>query len=163
MLYVILRRVTSSTRAALSGDDLGIDLVVTSARLVRYIRRTAQIGDSVATWRALAILQEHGPVRIGEFAELDSLTQPAATAMLRRLVEEGLADRIPDPDDGRASLLQLSAAGTTRLLEMRDAAGQATEPLLAGLDQAERDRLAAAMDTLAERLRAVTTAPPSRR
>ena len=69
-------------------DALANDLIVTSARLVRLVRYRADVDDSTATWRALSILAERGPLRVSDFAAIDRLSQPSATAILRRLRED---------------------------------------------------------------------------
>lgn len=125
--------------------DLSRDLIVTSARFVRHVRRHAPAGESTATWRALAILDEHAPMRLTDFADIDQLTQPAATAMIRRLVDEGAVTREPDPTDGRASLLTLTEAGRSRLAEQRAAGAAVVDPALDRLTDRERDRLAEAV------------------
>ncbi|GAB97980.1 DNA-binding MarR family transcriptional regulator [Kineosphaera limosa] len=136
-------------------DSLASDLVVSSAKLVRLVRyRTntgqAQGADSTATWRALAILSDRGPLRVTEFAELDQLTQPSATAILRRLRGEGAVHSAPDPRDGRASLVSLTPAGEARLSRLRRAGATAVAPLLADLSDEERALLRRASDLLDE-------------
>ncbi len=131
-------------------DALANDLIVTSARLVRLVRYRADVDDSTATWRALSILAERGPLRVSDFAAIDRLSQPSATAILRRLREEGAVESVPDPADGRASLISLTALGEARLARLRAAGVAAVTPLLAGLDEADRATLRRASDLLDE-------------
>lgn len=134
-------------------DSLAIDLIVSSARLVRFVRYRTEIDDSTATWRALAILAERGPLRVSEFAEIDQLSQPSATAMMRRLREEGAVQSTPDPGDGRAALLSLTTAGTVRLARLREAGAAAVSPLLTDLDDEARTTLRRASDLLEQVMR----------
>ncbi|GAB3624600.1 hypothetical protein GCM10027418_26850 [Mariniluteicoccus endophyticus] len=131
-------------------DTLATALITTCARFTRGVRHRTSPGRSTATWRALAILDEHGPLRVSEFAAHDQLTQPSATAMLRRLHDEGLLTRTPDPADGRASLVALSDAGHEQLGSRRAEGARAVAPLLDGLDDDQRRLLADAMTLLTD-------------
>jgi DNA-binding MarR family transcriptional regulator len=51
------------------------------------------------------------PVRMGELHRHVLLSQPALSRMVDRLVERGLIERCPDPEDGRGVRLSLSDAG----------------------------------------------------
>lgn len=62
-----------------------------------------------------------------------SITSGAATYRIERLVKRGIAERVPDPDDGRGYLLRISAEG----MRVIDRAVEA-------LAEAGRDALAAA-------------------
>lgn len=136
-----------------------IDLMVACSRFIRY----ADIEESPAVWRALAILDEHGQMRVSDFATIDRLSQPSATAMLRRLNEEGLTEVSTDPNDRRVSLASLSAAGRQRLAELRATAGDELEPVMATLDPEQRAELARAVNTLNTLVRAHDpAAAPSR-
>lgn len=125
-----------------------IDLVVACSRFIRFARRRAEIDESPAVWRALAILNEGGPMRVSDFARHDRLSQPSATAMLRRLKDDGLIDTRPDPADGRASLCALSDAGRQRLSDRRTTMGEKLESVLASLEPGQRAELARAVDTM---------------
>lgn len=125
---------------------LAVDLTAATARFVRFVRQGAQA--STATWRALAILDQHGPLRVGDFAVLDQLTQPTATAILRRLGAEGAVEKVPDPADGRASLVALTAAGRARLAELRADNAARLDPVLAALDDDDLAVLARATELL---------------
>lgn len=45
---------------------------------------------------------------MGDLAERSHLSKQAMTEMVRRLERDGLVERRPDPDDGRASLIYLT-------------------------------------------------------
>lgn len=53
------------------------------------------------------------------------ISQPSLSRMIERLVQEGLINRCPDPNDGRGALLALSEAG--RSLQRRIGAGHAAD------------------------------------
>jgi DNA-binding MarR family transcriptional regulator len=51
------------------------------------------------------------PLRVGELPRFVLLSQPALSRLVDRLVERGLVRRSPDPADGRAVRVALTAAG----------------------------------------------------
>lgn len=139
-----------------SDADLAIDLIVACARVTRLVRRGAT-AESPATWRALSILDELGPLRVTEFADADRLTQPSATSILQRLHAEGATTSAPDPDDGRATVVTLSPQGRERLSRLRQDAATMLAGQLDALDPRERATLAEASNLLS---RLVTDTPP---
>lgn len=58
----------------------------------------------VRVLRLLAIVEERGPIRIGDLAHADQTSQPAVTRQASRLEELGWVERIGDPADARATL-----------------------------------------------------------
>jgi DNA-binding MarR family transcriptional regulator len=58
----------------------------------------------------LPLFEDDG-LRMGELAERAHLSKQTMTELVRRLERDGLVERRPDPDDGRASLIFLSARG----------------------------------------------------
>lgn len=128
--------------------DLALDLLVTSARLTRFVGQASGATERTATWRSLAILEEHGPLRLTAFARVDRLAQPTATANLGRLVAAGLVERRPDPLDGRAHLFALTDAGRVRLEQLRARATDLLAPRLPRLDAGQRRALAEATEAI---------------
>ncbi|WGW11194.1 MarR family transcriptional regulator [Saxibacter everestensis] len=123
-------------------DQLAIDLVVMSSRLTRAAARLAETTVPSAVWRALAVLEEHGPMRVGDFAVMDRCSQPTATAMFQRLEKAGSVERVSDPEDGRAVLISLSDSGRRTLAELRTGIAHAIGPRLETLSVEERAILA---------------------
>lgn len=134
-------------------DDLALGLIVTGARLTRQTRRLHP-ADTTATWRALSILANDGPLRLGEFARADQLSQPAATNKMNRLVAAGLVTRTPSVTDGRAVDFALSPAGQERLEELRARGIASLRPELSALTEAERATLADALVLMGRIVRA---------
>lgn len=97
------------------------------AVMVRRIRRGAgerarlAHPDLGATGFALlTTLGEHGPRRAAELADLFSLDKGAVSRLVHQLLELGLIERTPDPDDGRASVLAISYAGQARIAHVSE-------------------------------------------
>ena len=122
------------------------DLMLACARLTRSASRLNRRADPSAVWRAMATLEEAGPLRVSDFADLDHCSQPTATAMIKRLETDGLARRTADPADGRAWLVSLTDAGRKRLIEMRAHTAELMNVRLAATKPVTDSELQAAID-----------------
>ncbi|WP_228266189.1 MarR family winged helix-turn-helix transcriptional regulator [Microlunatus elymi] len=124
------------------------ELMLACARLTRSASRLNRRADPSAVWRAMATLAEAGPLRVSEFAELDHCSQPTATTMIKRLEADGLAQRIADPDDGRAWLVSLTEAGRRRLDQLRAQTADLMKARLGATKPVSDDELRAAIDVI---------------
>lgn len=80
----------------------------------------------------LAWVAEHGPVRASALVDGLGIDKGAVSRMVQAIVDLGLLERHPDPEDGRASLVSLTA-------EARE-----------GLDRVARERRVRFNDRLAD-------------
>lgn len=114
-----------------------------------HIRLPAGRRLSFTTLSVLHTLAGDGPKRLTELAGSEQVTQSAITQMVTKLEREGLVERHPDPSDGRAVLVQVTAAGAAivdgrraeRVARLTDLADRLTEP--------ERAAIALALPALA--------------
>ncbi|NKY55920.1 MarR family winged helix-turn-helix transcriptional regulator [Nocardia flavorosea] len=136
-------------------DDTVVDLIVTAGRLTRSVGEISADDLPRAIVRALAVLDHHGALRIGDFARIDRSSQPSATALIGRLVSQGYASRRRDPADSRGVLVELTPVGRARLAAFRAAVRNALSDRLAGFDT---ERLARMAGDLRELLAAIDTA-----
>ena len=89
---------------------------------VQHVARRLRESDleldlSPARFSALASLLFHGgPMRLSELARFERVRPPTITRLVRDLERDGLVSRRPDPDDGRAWRVGVTAAGR-RLVE----------------------------------------------
>ena len=133
--------------------DLIVDLVTSSARFTRQATALAADGRPKALTRALSILDEHGELRVSEFARIDRCSQPSATAVVRKLHVLGLVDRTTDPDDSRAVLVEINDAGRRWLAESRNSIGDALAPRFAHLEPEQIRRLTEGLQELRDVLK----------
>lgn len=138
-------------------EALVVDIAVTAARLTRLAGALGTRSLPRAMVRALSTFEEHGPLRISEFAQIDGCSQPSATALIGRLTTAGLAARTKDPDDSRAVVVELTPAGREQLSASRRAFGTA---LAARLPDFGIDRLSHLDSELTDLLEALKTAGP---
>jgi len=115
-------------------NQLGEDLVTTSARIVRWVR-TDGLTLSLSSVRILARLQDNGPSRISDLAALERSSQPTITNHVKRLEAAGLVERSADPSDARAWMIKLTDLGHRQLAQMRRSLGNNVQPHLVELSQ----------------------------
>jgi DNA-binding MarR family transcriptional regulator len=113
--------------------------------LVMWVRRQAPTQVSTSTVTTLDTLLTAGPQRISDLAEHEALSQPGMTTLVNRLEGAGLAERVPDPTDGRATLVRITAGGRRLLADRRTERTAALLAELDGLDEAHRAMLIAAL------------------
>ncbi len=114
--------------------------------LVRLFRRLSPAtGLSLTAAATLASLDRDGPARLTELATQQGVTQPAMTQLVTRLQEAGLAERGPDPADGRVVLVRVTDAGRTELSRRREVRTARLTTLSARLGADERAALFAAL------------------
>lgn len=109
-----------------AGRDDPAALLESLTRVVRLVyfraaNRTEMLDLPIAQMRCLNALGEREGDRLVELAGRTSLTLPAASRTVEKLVQKGLVLRQPDPDDRRAVRLFLSETGSTMLDRLRAA------------------------------------------
>ena len=99
--------------------ELPARLRLAIARTARRLRQEAGDDLSPSMTSALAAINRHGPLAPSRLAEIERIKRPTTTRVLRRLEDEGLVERIVDPDDGRAALVSATADGRALLKKLR--------------------------------------------
>ncbi|HSD25310.1 MAG TPA: MarR family transcriptional regulator [Solirubrobacterales bacterium] len=100
-------------------EELAPRLRWTITRLARRLRQEAGTDLGPSQVAALATIERHGPLSPSELAEFERIKRPTATRILRHLEEAGLVERVKDPEDGRGSIVSVTAAGRTHLKRLR--------------------------------------------
>jgi DNA-binding MarR family transcriptional regulator len=123
-----------------------------SRRFKRTLNETiAEHGLSVEEWDVLGALRRAGPPfrrSAGELAKISDLSSGAMTNRLDRLEKAGLVKRLPDPNDRRGVLIELTKAGQRKWLDTTGA-GAAREALIASaLSEREKKELNALLRRL---------------
>jgi DNA-binding MarR family transcriptional regulator len=132
-----------------SDTDLPLALYVAVGRIVRNLRQDAPNSEvGPGGLGVLVALDQHGPQRVGALADAVAVTAPSMTRIVNALERDGLVLREADPDDGRAQVVAMTAAGRTLLASGREIRLAALGRRLAALPAEERERLEAALPAL---------------
>ena len=130
-------------------EDLGATaaaLIEVSAMLVRQLPNRHHM--SLTTLSTLGRLDREGPHRLTALAAAEGVAQPSMTQLVHKLERQGLVARQPDPQDGRACLVEVTTAGRRVLAERRRERRDWLAERLAALPERERGELDAAMRTV---------------
>jgi DNA-binding MarR family transcriptional regulator len=94
-------------------------LRVALVRIQRQLRSKTASDITPSQSSALARVEQSGPVRLGTLAELEGTTAATMSRVIDSLADRHLIERVPDPLDGRASLVRLTVQGGALLHELR--------------------------------------------
>ncbi|MFE0422809.1 MarR family winged helix-turn-helix transcriptional regulator [Streptomyces sp. NPDC058953] len=143
-----MHRSGTGSEAAPSGAN-GVDQVFLGLEreLAVFLRRArAQSGEMArevhpglepAAYGLLVRLEDAGAQRATDLAAYFGVGKATMSRQLRALEDVGLVIREPDPADGRASLVRLTAEGLERFRRVRDARRERYVRKLAGWDRGE--------------------------
>lgn len=123
------------------------------ARVTQLLRANTHPGRSVGALLTLRRLDDEGPLRITDLAAAELVAQPTMTGIVRRLEQDGLVRRTPDPSDARAVRVALTDAGRDELAAVRAKRAAVLAQRLDQLDDDARAALAAALDPLDDLLK----------
>lgn len=134
--------------------DLGTTLtrlLAATHRLSRSATIRLEHGYSASHYRTLGILADGTPLRIGQLAEYNKISQPGMTKMLASLESRDLVQRIQDPTDSRAWLIDITATGREALVQRRLELAMVLEQDFVSLSAREIAVLAEAAEILESR------------
>jgi DNA-binding MarR family transcriptional regulator len=116
-------------------------LRVLIARLARQLRQHGPGDLTLSQWSALATIEQHAPLRIGDLAERERVSAPTATRLVAMLAEAGLLERTSDPADRRSAYVALSQLGKEKLEWARSMRTASLATRIAELPEGDADRL----------------------
>ncbi len=128
--------------------DTAARLRLVLLRLARALRHQGSTVLSPSQVSALASVDEFGPLRISALASIESIGAPVATRVVASLEEVNLLMRTEDPEDKRASLVELSEHGRSVLGALWSERTMGMSARLERLTAAERARVEAALPAL---------------
>jgi DNA-binding MarR family transcriptional regulator len=121
--------------------------------VARQMRETSQ--ETLAPWditpaqfRALRVLRRHGVMRLSELSDRLKIAARSTTEVIDALQARDLVGRRPDPDDRRATLIELTEHGMQILHDIREARGSESERAFDRLTPAEQTALVAILRKL---------------
>ena len=138
----------TSLERRVSAAALATSLRLVAGRLSRRLRQQGGAGLSPSQLSALATVERHGPLHLGELAGLEGVAPPTLTRVVARLEEAGLVVRAPDPADGRSSVVTITRRGKGALAGVRGARAAFLARRIEALAEDDRALLAAALPVL---------------
>ena len=140
-------------------EDLERSLTQVARAILRLEVPRSELAEGESVDRAgywlLVRLSTQAPVRLSELADTVELDLSTVSRQMRDLVAIGLVLKVPDPDDGRASLLSLSERGRAVLDAVSYARQQALAEVIGGWSEEERTALTQGLSRLEEGLHRV--------
>lgn len=125
-----VRRGAAPSEGALTESERTEAAESVERELVLLFRRVRNLSANVAghvhpdldpaSYSLLLMVSDAGQLRGMDVADRIGVDKSTVSRQIGTLVELGLLERVPDPDDGRARLVQLSELGRERLTRLRD-------------------------------------------
>jgi len=125
-------------------DDIANALHLGAVLLMRHLASSSS-GLSLSARAVLGTLADDGPTRLTGLATAGGITQPAMTQLVGRLERDDLVVRLIDPDDGRATLVDITEAGRALLAQGRQTQRDNLAELLEALSSDDEATLRLAM------------------
>lgn len=113
-------------------------LAVSVARLNRRMRRERRSELTPTQLSVLGAVASIGPATPGAIAAHELVKPPSVTRILNQLTQSGYIRRVPDPEDGRQVLVEISAGGHSWLKEERRRRDAWLDEQLQRLSESER-------------------------
>lgn len=124
-------------------------------------RLRAQFATTLPRFDLMAQLERNAQgLRMGEISERLMVTGGNVTGITDQLVADGLVERVPIPEDGRAFVVRLTARGKRQFDAMAAAHERWIIELLGVMSPGERDRLYSLLDGLKRGLQGGSVAAP---
>jgi DNA-binding MarR family transcriptional regulator len=118
-------------------------------RLSRQLNASvADIGFSPSQLSVLGTVARRGPIGIGELAELEGINPTMLSRVVGKLSDADLIERITHPDDGRAVVVQTTAAGRALHERVQDQRSKAIAVRLEKMPDLQAAQLLAALPAL---------------
>jgi DNA-binding MarR family transcriptional regulator len=125
---------------------------------------SADEGLTSARWQVLgAVALAERPLTVPQIARRMGLTRQSVHTTVRRLVEDGLVELVPNADHRRSHLVSLSAAGTSAYGAIDARQAEWVNLLAEGLGRTELETAARVLDELCRRLENVSSGRESQR
>lgn len=109
---------------------------------------------------ALDLLVQHGTSRMRDLADALRVDASTATRTVSRLVDAGMVERVPDPDDARGVLVSLSERGLAAHTQMAERRRLLFDQVFVGFQPQELTLLADLLERLVAGVDAAVEAGP---
>jgi DNA-binding MarR family transcriptional regulator len=106
-----------------------------SRALMESVLRPYDLGNT--QWYVLYLLANDGPMNQRDLTRMLEIERATLSAVISALVRKGLIGQMPDPDDQRQKVLQITAAGRDLWATLPDPIELITAVAFDGVDDAE--------------------------
>lgn len=122
-------------------SEPAVSLRVSVARIYRALRVNADWNITPSQGSALARIEQSEPVRLGVLANMEGVSAASMSRTIESLEAQDVVARVPDPLDGRVSMVKISAKGKQLIQEYRSTSTRAIEAALLTLSRDEQTAL----------------------
>ncbi|MBB3108332.1 DNA-binding MarR family transcriptional regulator [Paenibacillus phyllosphaerae] len=126
------------------------DIFFTVNRRINAILKD-QLPDGLTTdqYATLRYIRDHGPCTSSALADMFCVGKSSITAIITRLFDKHLIERVPDEKDRRVTYLKLTPAGLTTTAKMEDSIQNVLRGYLNQFDAAEAEAFMTTFEKLA--------------
>jgi len=132
-------------------DETVARLRMTLGRISRLLdRQSSGIGLTRTQLSVLGTVARQGPLRAGDLADAEGLNPTLLSRVIGKLSDAGLVRRSVDPDDARATLVDITPAGHREHQRIRAERSRLLRAGLEALPAADAQHLSDALPALEE-------------
>lgn len=110
---------------------------------------------SIIHEEALRILYENNDLKMSEFAKKLNISKPAATCLVKNMVDKGLITRKYSIEDRRKIKIGLTKKGEERLKEMRDDMTKEMRMIFCGVSEGKVEEYLKIQEKLIDNMKAI--------
>jgi MarR family transcriptional regulator, transcriptional regulator for hemolysin len=132
------------------------------ARLLRkrFEQNARGSGLTRSQWQVLAYLERNEGIQQGSLADLLEIEPITLGRIVDKLQAIGFVERRPHPSDRRIWLLALTARARPKLADLKQLGDRTRGEALAGVSEADRERLLKLLTSLKTNLASACATPP---
>jgi MarR family transcriptional regulator for hemolysin len=146
---LIISKLMNGTAVEPNAPTLGFLLHAAARLLRRRFEQNARVsGLTRSQWQVLATLANNEGINQSGLADLLEIEPITLGRIIDKLEAQGLIERHPDPSDRRAWLLHLTPAARPKLTQLRGLADVTRAEALAGVPEADTERLLQTLQAL---------------
>ena len=111
---------------------------------------------SYGQYKVLSVINNHGPISVGNLGRLVGSAQSTTSEMIARITKAGLITKVRGPYDGRVVVVDLTDQGRQLMRRRRGKIREGYQSIFGRLEKAEQDSFVTALTNLDEILGKLT-------
>jgi DNA-binding MarR family transcriptional regulator len=105
---------------------------------------------SYGQYKVISVINNHGPISVGNLGRLVGSAQSTTSEMVARLTKSGLVNKVRGPYDGRVVMVELTDQGRQLMRRRRKRVREGYQALFGKLTESERDSFLGSLRNLDE-------------